>query len=318
MTHPDGFVYVYPGLGHGIVGFTLDRDTDQLQPIPGLNASTPKFIRNYGVSLDRRFLCLGERDSQRLQIHRVTSNGRLSELKHYDAPVGTGVFVRTGPVSKSPPSVPVNNVVVLESLDVIQELAAKRNPVDVGEGVTVFPGARGDGRSGAWCLNVPLTPGEITGGTEWQFEFRTGGSSRGLHVIHPWRDGHLVVFMYRDRIAINPVGEKRDSYLLRSTHHVEQTSAWDDVLPLSNGAPYQVRSQLFPDGRYVLEMNGEVVATSSIDTVTPFKLNEKFNHAKAIREWQPSMAGLMVGPRDSAGVNSVTGVKLTGPANTRP
>ncbi|GEM_PF-2963534 len=218
----------------------------------------------------------------------------------------------------SPPSVPVTNAVVLKTRDVIQQLAAKRIPEGIGEGVTVFPGARGNGRVGAWCLYVPLESTEIANGTEWQFEFRTGGSSRGLHIIHPWRDGQLVVFMYRDRIAVNPVGEKRDNYLLQSRHPVEQTPAWNDTFPLKSGSPYQVKSRLYPDGRYVLEMNGEVVATSSIDTVTPFKLNEKFNHAKALREWQPGMAGLMVGPRDSAGVNSVTGVKLTGPANTRP
>lgn len=197
--------------------------------------------------------------------------------------------------------------------DVIQELAAKSRPKGVGEGVTVFPGANGNGRSGAWCLNVPFKPGEIANGTEWQFTYRTGGSARGLHVIHPWKDGQLVVFLYRDWIAVSPVDEKRDNYLLRSKHPVEQTAAWNEVFPLSNGTPYQVTSHLHPDGRYVLEMNGEIVATSSIDTATPFKLNEKFNDAKAIRVWKPGMAGLLVGPRDSSGINSVTNVKLSGP-----
>lgn len=196
--------------------------------------------------------------------------------------------------------------------DIVQELPARDKPKGVAEGVTVFPGAPGNGRRGAWCLNVPLLPGEFANGTEWQFTFRTGGTARGLHVIHPWRNGQLVVFLYRDRLAVSPVGDKRDNYLLQSTHAVSKPSAWNDTFPLNEGAPYSVKSRLTADGSYTLEMNGKVVATSTIDTVTPFKLNEKFSDAKAIHEWSPGMAGLMVGPRDARGVNSVSDVKLSG------
>ena len=94
-THPGGYFYMCRGGGSGLIGFTLDRPAGTFQRIPALESSGMSWISPFGATPDGRFIYVGELDSQSMQVRSLSNDaGTLDHVKKYNAPIGSGVFVR--------------------------------------------------------------------------------------------------------------------------------------------------------------------------------------------------------------------------------
>lgn len=205
---------------------------------------------------------------------------------------------------------PVEPVPETEWLHVADEMQAKRDAIKLIEGATAFEGPPGNGRRGAHGFLLPVSPSSGARRSEWRFTWEWNDTARGVHVVHPFRTGHLLVLIYREYASIYPGGDwPHDEYLGKSSHPVQTTEAYESLFPLSAKKPVTIVSRLEADGRYSLLIEDRVVLMSKIDAAEPLSLPDSFEGDRLPTTWPAGSAGMIVGPVDT-GFNRVSDIEL--------
>lgn len=206
---------------------------------------------------------------------------------------------------------------------ICERVAAKTGAVGMADGVQPFDGPGGDGRRYAKGVLVPAPAGWQETGTSWTFDYQRSGSPYGIQIIHPFKQGQVLVSLWRD-VAIGTGGPWDQFGWGDPKSHVTIKKAPDlaKSLPLetAEGATVRITSRLDAAGNYRLELDGRTIAEAKIDEVLPLVLDlptgqgphqakGKFSGAGLPRALATGEAGLLLSPLDG-GVNSASDVRL--------
>ena len=200
---------------------------------------------------------------------------------------------------------------------IADQLHAKQLPTDLKTQAMVFTGPAGDGRRGSagFIVNGQELLGDGGAGTGWHFTFQRDPSGFGFQIIHPFKDGHVLIAV-GSAVTIHRGGSwtKIGWGDPSSSDRVEPTAAGKRILPLKPGVPHSVVSQLSHTGRYLLWMDGSLVCQHLIEKASRLELESKgriwggsswngvsFAGPKFRTQLQPGEAGLILSPMDGAG-----------------
>ena len=191
------------------------------------------------------------------------------------------------------------------TLQIAETIKGKSTPTGVHPGVVAFHAPDGNGRRGANGLYVP--PGKFSPGgiTEMTFTHQRGGHARGVQIIHPLNDGHVVVTILKDQINVVP-GGSWPGHFGRKSSPTEVTDAFAELFPLEEEQVISVRTRVFPNGVTEVAVDGKVMETTVVEKVSPFTLTEGFKlmgeaGADAVSlptTWPAGSAGIILGPLD--------------------
>lgn len=184
----------------------------------------------------------------------------------------------------------------------VECLAAKAKPVGVASGVLGFTGPTGDGRYGAnGVFQAVAAENRNDLGTQLRCRFMQSRSGRWLQLIHPFHDGHVLVTVRTNRIFVRP-GGLWPGYGGDSNYPVTELNGHDAKMPLKSGVYAEIRSRVFSDGRLEVAVDGQPIATSIIDVVSPLRLPDGFKGPGLPKIWPVGSVGVIVGPRDTGDV----------------
>jgi hypothetical protein len=210
-----------------------------------------------------------------------------------------------------------------------------------------FTGPSGDGRRGSAGFVVrlqdvgPATNGAsrsstATDGTRWEFAFQRAASGFHFQVIHPFRQGHVLVSLAQG-VTIHrggswgsigwgsPAGS--DKVELTDAGK-ETTASW-----LRADRAHQIVSQLTAEGDYQLSIDGAVMCRHRIEAASPLTLEipkgriwggsswdrTGFNGNDFNPKLQPGHAGLILAPMDGSGpTQHFKDVRLTRLPSSQP
>ena len=192
------------------------------------------------------------------------------------------------------------------ALQIADSVRAKANPTGVLKGVTAFHAPAGNGRRGANGLYIPPGKSAADQVTEFSLTHQRSGSARGVQMIHPLKDGHVVITIMNDQINV-VAGGKWPGYFGRKSPLTELTDVYADTFPLKDAQTISVRTRVFPNGVTEVVVDGKVMAVAFIEQASAFtltdgfKLIDGFNPASASlpETWPAGAAGIIIGPRDS-------------------
>ncbi|MBM79395.1 MAG: hypothetical protein CMJ78_02220 [Planctomycetaceae bacterium] len=156
---------------------------------------------------------------------------------------------------------------------ICSKLVAKAMPSKFSTNAMVFTGPAGDGRRGSAGFIVPAMMLMQAESTHWRFGFQRAASGYGFQIIHPFRNGHVVVSV-ASSVAIHRGGYWGDIGWGNPTgsDKVALSSAGKEMLPLRPDRLYTVESILSPDGLLRLSINNILVCQQVIKTATPVTL----------------------------------------------
>jgi len=207
------------------------------------------------------------------------------------------------PLRQSGPSIAKNKP---ERPILCKTLATKRRPDGLSPTATAFNGPRGDGRSGANGIYFPSCSFSPNEGTAIEFEYSRSGTARGLHVIHPYRDGHFVVLLHEKGVALF-AGGQWTGYLASSKYPLRKTPAYDATFPIGKVSMVSI---VRPDGTYQLFANGKEILTSQVAQAGRFRLPDAFQGQRIPLEWPAGSWGMLVGPMDQ-GSNTAANIRIS-------
>jgi len=188
-----------------------------------------------------------------------------------------------------------------------------------------FDGPRGDGRSGA--RGVAIQGGQLWSrlGTRWRFGWMRGGSAWGVQIIHPLRDGQVVVHVKKSGLGVStPRAWTEVGYGHGDAKALTRTDAYDKLFPLEDEKLYWIDSALRPDGSYQLSIGDEVVATGTFGAAHPISFaiapgqrfplasgwgELKFKGKEFPEQWGPGCTGILLEPLDN-GRNQAVGLSF--------
>jgi len=191
------------------------------------------------------------------------------------------------------------------TLKVADSVRGKAKPTGVTFGLTAFNAPNGNGRRGANGIYIPPRSSGSKQITEMSFTYHRSGSARGVQVIHPLGDGHVVISILPDKININVDGPWPGTFG-RDTSSKQLTAAFAEVFRVPDGKVISVRTRVFPNGVSEVAIDGSVVATASTAEALPFENEERFgqtnspNPAGVVppKKWPAGSAGIILGPLD--------------------
>jgi hypothetical protein len=213
------------------------------------------------------------------------AHDRVQEVIHPETPLASGETLRS-----------------TAGQDLAERLAAKAKPRGVASGAISFTGPSGDGRRGANGVFLPVA-GEnwnVTG-TQLSCRFMRSQSGRWLQLIHPFRDGHVLVTVRTERVYVRVDGSW-PGYGGDSNHPVTELASLAAAMPLKPGVFAEIRSRVFSDGHLEVAVDGQPVARSKINVVSALKVSEGFKGDGLPASWPVGSVGVIVGPRDSGDV----------------
>ena len=172
-----------------------------------------------------------------------------------------------------------------------------------------FDGPRGDGRDGARGVYL-IRKSALTEGSAWAFKYDRTHPSRGAQIIHPFRNGHLMVLLAPHTVGMTSNGIWR-GYMRGGGHLYQKTANFAGAFPIGPQNPnVDVLSVLEPDGSYSLSFNGKVILRTKVANPAPLQLSKGFEGRGIPLRWPPAATGLIIGPTDKAR-NVATDVYLT-------
>lgn len=187
----------------------------------------------------------------------------------------------------------------------------------------VFDGPRGDGRAGARGVVVRGGRGWSELGTRWRFRWLRSGSAWGVQIIHPLREGQVMIHVKKKGLGVStPRAWREVGYGGGDAKPLTRTDAFEEVFPLEAGRLYQLDSVLRPDGAYQLSIDDEAVATATFRVAHPLSFaigpGQRFPLASGWGEltfagkgfperWEAGYGGVLLEPLDS-GRNQAVGV----------
>lgn len=197
-------------------------------------------------------------------------------------------------------------------------LHAKAMPQGFPVAAMKFTGPSGDGRRGSAGFVVQSQDIAKGTGTRWKFIFQRDASGYGFQVIHPFEKGHVLLSVHSRGVTIHrggvwgSIGWGNPS----TSDKVLLTAAAAEILPLKDGVPYQVISQLTDGGEYQLWIDDTVICRHEIEAAEPLLLNvppntslwggsvwdrTPFSGEGFNAQLETGHAGLILGPMDGSG-----------------
>ncbi len=177
-----------------------------------------------------------------------------------------------------------------------------------------FTAPRGDGRGGANGVLVQASADWLQHGTEWKFEYERKGAAWGVQVIHPWKDGHILVGIHPSvQVMAGGPWTAIGWHLRGPAIEISQGAAYGEFLPVANSKPHVISSRLDSDGQYRLTLDDRVVAEATVTECRPLSLEipegkippgaaswakPKFTGATLPRKLRTGEAALLIGPTD--------------------
>lgn len=191
------------------------------------------------------------------------------------------------------------------TLKVADSVRGKALPTGVTAGLTAFNAPNGNGRRGANGIYIPPRSPNAKQITEMSFTYHRSGSARGVQVIHPLGDGHVVISILPDKININVDGPWPGTFG-RDTSSKQLTAAFARVFRVPDEKVISVRTRVFPNGVSEVAIDGSVVATASTAKALPFENEERFGQTNSPNpagvvppmKWPAGSAGIILGPLD--------------------
>ncbi|MBM4031921.1 MAG: hypothetical protein FJ291_09065 [Planctomycetes bacterium] len=195
-----------------------------------------------------------------------------------------------------------------------------------------FDAPRGDGRGGAKGLLVCAGPEWANLGSRWSLTYARGGSAFGLQLIHPFKDGQVIIHLKPEGVGLSsPRAWAQVGYGGGDRAPLRPAEAFRKLFPLADDKAYRVVSTLLPDGAYEMKVEDEVVVSGQVRQAQrlSFELKEgqhfpgsagwgklEFKGEGFIPEWRRGFAGLIVEPLDD-GQNTASALRFA-PAIVRP
>ena len=202
------------------------------------------------------------RSTSRLQKLSVCVLLCLAPLAHAQRRVTrprTEAESRPSPISPAQANASVKNEIVCHSL------AAKKDPASLWRDAIPFAAPRGDGRSGANGFLLPADESWEGKGTQWRFLYRRSADAFGVQMIHPWKDGHVIVTFGPSGVGISTVGAwTRIGWAGLATEPLILTTAYTKVFPLAIGEKRQLTSLLTSKGVLRISIGSDLVAGTVI------------------------------------------------------
>ncbi|MBW3540072.1 MAG: NPCBM/NEW2 domain-containing protein, partial [Planctomycetes bacterium] len=126
---------------------------------------------------------------------------------------------------------------------ICERLEGKRQPQGLISGAKHFAAPRGEGRIGANGFYLPETGLPPRWGSSWSFSYQRAGHARGVDVIHPFRDGHVVVQLRAEGVSVYSGGDWQ-GYGAPRSESFEKTSDFAATFPIHERPPVPVESAL--------------------------------------------------------------------------
>lgn len=193
---------------------------------------------------------------------------------------------------------------------VCEVLQGKRAPVGLVSGAVAFVGPDGDGRRGANGIVVAAPTGWERRGTTWELRHERNQSANGVTLIHPLGNGHVLVQITQNGVAIIPGGPwPQRAYTAQSNYPILKADDFAAIFPLDDTRPHDLSSTLAGDGSYYLSIDGKVVVGTTINAVAPITMSDTFKGEGLSLTWKTGQAGAVIGPLDR-GLNKAEKLSL--------
>ncbi len=189
-----------------------------------------------------------------------------------------------------------------------------------------FDGPMGDGRRGAKGVVVRSGPEWFQRGTRWTFRYARSQSAYGLQLIHPFKDGQVIVHITKSGVGMSsPRAWTEVGYHGGDRRALKQTEDHRDIFPMKDGEEYRFASTLAADGSYQLSVNDKVVVTATVTKAQAisFEIEPgtrfpgasgwaklKFKGEGFPMAWKLGYAGVLVEPLDN-GKNIVSDLRFS-------
>ncbi len=212
-----------------------------------------------------------------------------------------------------------------EPVRVAARLEAKRGATGASPLAIAFDGPRGDGRGGAKGLLVCAGPEWAKLGTRWAFSYARGGSAFGLQIIHPFKNGQVIVHVKKEGVGLSTSRAWAEAgYGGGDRSALRPAEAFKKHFPLEDDKAHRITSTLLPDGAYEMKVEDELVVSGRVRGATPlsFELKEgqrfpgasgwgklAFEGEGFLPRWRHGFCGILVEPLDS-GQNAVSALRF--------
>ena len=207
---------------------------------------------------------------------------------------------------------------VLKACD---QLVSKEKPKGLNKSAIPFSAPAGNGRGGGNGFIVEAPSGWEEHGTTWNFKYNGPNTSFGFHLIHPFKNGHVLV-----RVLTYPL---RGSRITVCANTPWRKGGWmgesdvevEGIVPVKNveqilmgNEPVEIVSSLSHNGAYRLYIGGKLVANANVKSASSLDLSnpedEKIPYGSGwdVKKFQgkglpmilkKGQAGIIVGPTDS-------------------
>jgi hypothetical protein len=217
-------------------------------------------------------------------------------------------------------------------VSVAARLEGKRGATGASPLAIAFDAPRGDGRGGAKGLLVRAGPEWADLGSRWSLTYARGGSAFGLQLIHPFKDGQVIIHLKAEGVGIStPRAWAQAGYGGGDRAALRPAEAFKKLFPLADDKPYRIVSTLLPDGAYEMKVEDELVVSGQVRQAQrlSFELKEgqqfpgaagwgklEFKGDGFLPDWRRGFAGLIVEPLDN-GQNTISALRFA-PSIVRP
>jgi hypothetical protein len=200
-----------------------------------------------------------------------------------------------------------------EGTVVCQSLIAKTKPEGLAAEAVAFDAPPGDGRRGANGFLIPAPETWATKGTAWRCSYRRDGTANGIHFIHPFQQGQVVVTLLTGVVHVDSPGKWQPGHLgyIPRTPGIslEKSANFERVLNMSGKNWHDISSALLANGQILIHIDQKLVVTGRVAAAVPLELGEGFQGPKLPRCLRPGEGGVIVGPRDSPGFNEALSIR---------
>jgi hypothetical protein len=201
--------------------------------------------------------------------------------------VATNSKTTVAPIGKSPAEVrppepgPAGQAAVPAAqsqtgVEVAQKLRGNQKPAGVAAGIITFTAPHGNGRRGANGVLLKVADDWQRDGTTWRLHYQRSGSAYGLQIIHPWRNGQVVVAIQKDGIRVHAGGAwSAIGYGGKGGLAVKDSPGLAQLLPIDGDRDRELVSRLDARGNYALYIDGQLAVLCTVTNAEPLDLQIK-------------------------------------------
>lgn len=235
-------------------------------------------------------------------------------------------LLASGAAEAAAPAAQEAKAVVAGPVPIARRLEGKRGVFGKTPLAIAFDGPMGNGRRGAKGVVVRSGPEWFQRGTRWTFRYARSLSAYGLQLIHPFKDGQVIVHITKSGVGMSsPRAWTEVGYHGGDRRALKQTEDHRDIFPMKDGEEYRFASTLAADGSYQLSVNDKVVVTAKVTKAQAisFEIEPgtrfpgasgwaklKFKGEGFPMAWKLGYAGVLVEPLDN-GKNIVSDLRFS-------